>query len=63
MKLKLGSNQKSILKSILWDYLEVNKGKAKVNKIIRREYAIVKGLQARLTGRRRTCRLCGQEIR
>jgi hypothetical protein len=63
MRLAIGNNQKAILKGILWDYLEANKGRAKTNKIIRREYVIIRKLHDKLVGRRRTCCRCGQEVR
>lgn len=63
MILRMGNNQKALLRCILSDYLEKNRGRAKTNKIVRREYNIVKGVYLRLIGRKRTCPKCGQEVK
>jgi len=62
MIIKIGNNQRSLLKSLLFDYMCSNEKQAKTNKIVRREYLITKGLYERLTGKRKICPKCGQRL-
>ena len=62
--LRLGANQVSLVKNLLYDYLETNKEKIKTNKIIKREYSIARNMYLNLDRRRkRLCSKCGQRIK
>ena len=61
--LRLGTNQASILRQLLFDYLMKNEKAAKNNRIIRREYQIAKGLHSDLEHKSRRCKTCGQRIK